>query len=95
MRTVTFRALNFFMVVFPPIIGLYHLTPVVVFIARRSIHEIAVLAVGFAAALIPLIALLLSKSTTPTFQEVHHEIARHADHLPLHRPSDFGCSPRR
>jgi hypothetical protein len=83
------------MVVFPPIIGLYHLTPVVVFIGRRSIHEIVALTVGFAAALIPLIALLLSKSTTPTFQEVHHEIARDAGHLPFHRPSDFSRSPRR
>jgi hypothetical protein len=67
MRTGIFRALNFFMVAFPPVIGLCYLTPVTVFIARRSMHEIVAFTVALTAALILLIALLLSKPTTQTF----------------------------
>jgi len=63
MRSGIFRALNCVMVAFPPIIGLYRLTPVTVFIARRSMHEIVAFAVGLTAALIALIALFVSKPT--------------------------------
>ena len=66
MRTGIFQPLNFFMVAFPPIIGLYRLAPVTVFIARRSMHEIVAFAVGLTAALILLIALLLCKPTNNT-----------------------------